>query len=153
MDEIEFEKPEAGSCACCSASQQILTRYVTRHGSPFAIYKAVLTSEHQPPRAEMIVGFGRWNEAEEPSERVAVTFDLWSDERNTNVTLVDPQDSAWSSGFLGTVLPRTKALQHPLAKEVFSLAEHILSCDDPGEAVSWLTEEDIFSPIADIDLS
>ncbi|WP_344705765.1 hypothetical protein [Sphingomonas swuensis] len=131
MDEIEFEKPEAGSCACCGASQQILTRYVTRHGSPFAIYKAALISEHQPPRAQMIVGFGRWDEAEKPSARIAFTFDLWSDELNTNVTLVDAQDSAWSSGYLGTVLPRDEALQHPLAKEVFSLAEHVLRCDEP----------------------
>jgi hypothetical protein len=131
MDEIEFEEAEHGACTCCGASQRILTRYVTRNGSPFAIYKAVLTSDHQPPRAQMIVGFGRWDEVEDPSERTAFTFDLWSDEQNTNVTLVNVQESAWSSGFLGTVLPRQETVQHPLADEVFSLAALILRCDEP----------------------
>lgn len=131
MDEIAFDEAEAGACACCGASQQILTRYVARNGSPFAIYKAVLTPQHQPPRAEMIVGFGSWDETEKPSDRIAFTIELWSDEQSTNVAFVDPQDSAWSSGFLGKVLPREEAVQHPLAREVFSLAEHVLRCDEP----------------------
>jgi hypothetical protein len=130
MDEIEFDEPEAGVCGCCGATQQILTRYVKREDEPFAIYKAVLTAQHRPPRAEMIVGFGKWDEAEQASERTAFTFELWSDEQNTNVTLVDEENSAWSSGFLGTVLPREQALRHPLAPEVFALAEHILRCDE-----------------------
>ena len=134
MDVIEFDEAEAGVCACCGASQAILTRYVKRGGLPFAIYKAVLTSQHRPPRAEMIVGFGRWDEAEEASERTAFTFDIWSEEKKTNVTLVNVVDSAWSSGFLGTVMPREEALQHPLAAEVFSLAEHLLVCDEPVKA-------------------
>ena len=131
MDEIEFDDAEVGVCACCGASQDILTRYLKRNGLPFAIYKALLTSRHQPPRAQMIVGFGEWDESEDASERTAFTFDLWSDEKNTNVTLVDAADSAWSSGFLGTVVPRDVAFQHPLVGEVFSLAEHILRCDEP----------------------
>jgi hypothetical protein len=131
MDEIEFDEALTGACECCGASQQILTRYVMRDGSPFAIYKAVLTAGHGPPRAQMVVGFGRWDEAEIPSERIAITFDLWSDEHDTNVTIVDAQDSAWSSGFLGNVLPREEAVQHPLAAEVFSLVDHVLLCDEP----------------------
>ena len=130
VDEIEFDEPEAGVCGCCGATQQILTRYIKRGDQPFAIYKALLTSQHRPPRVEMIIGFGKWDEAEQASERTAFTFELCSDEQNTNVTLVDEESSAWSSGFLGIVPSREEALRHPLAPEVFTLAEHILRCDE-----------------------
>jgi hypothetical protein len=133
LDEIEFELPEVGHCACCGARQEILTRYVTRNGNAFAIYKAVLTFGQHPHRAHMIAGFGRWEEDADPSERVAITFDLWSDEGAANITIVDERDSSWSSGFLGKVLEREVALKHPLSREVFGLMNHVARCD---EAVS-----------------
>ena len=133
MDEIEFEPPEEGQCACCGARQQTLTRYVTRDGNAFAIYKALLTFGRHPHRAQVIAGFGRWDEDTAPSERTAITFDLWSDEGATNVTIVDERDSSWSSGFFGEVLEREAALKHPLSKEVYGLMNHVLRCD---EAVS-----------------
>jgi hypothetical protein len=43
---------------------------------------------------------------------------------------VDEQDSAWSSGFFGTVLQRDAAIRHPLAKEVYNLVDHALRCDE-----------------------
>ena len=55
----------------------------------------------------MIAGFGRWDEDTESSERKAITFDLWSDEGATNVTIVDEGESSWSSGFYGEVLKRS----------------------------------------------
>ena len=134
MDEVEFAPAKEARCTCCGARQQILTRYVTRRGDAFAIYKAVLTFGDHPHRAQMIAGFGDWAEDTDPMHRTAITFDLWADEANTNITIVDERDSSWSSGFLGKVLDREAALKHPLAQEVYGLTDHIMRCDETVKA-------------------
>ncbi len=72
----------------------------------------------------------------QPATRTAIVFDLGSDRSATNVTIANGQETGWSSGFLGVILEREAALQHPLANEVYKLADHTSRCDK--EVIAFL---------------
>lgn len=129
MFEIEFVEPSHATCECCGAPSTRLTRFVTRNGDAFAIYRAVLTHGPRHPRAEMIVGLGDWDEAALPEDRVAFIFQLWSDDREYKVGIVGPDQTVWPQGSLGRLLTREEALRHPWLQDVFDLSDHIVVHD------------------------
>ena len=129
MDEIDFEAPEIGTCACCGREQTRLTRFVTRDGDAFAVYKAVLPGGEHQRRADLIVGLGDWDEAASPDQRVAFALQVWADEAMINVAVVDAEQSAWQSGFFGRVVSREEALRHPWLQQVYDLSDQIVERD------------------------
>jgi hypothetical protein len=135
---IEFEDPIESRCGCCGAQQRVLTRFVSREGAAFAVYRGVLTLGHGQPRADMVISLGDWSDDAPPEERMAFVFQLWSDPDNINVTIVEPDESAWNSGLLGTLMPKADALRHPLIGEVYNLVDHIMMCD--AEVIAYLAD-------------
>jgi hypothetical protein len=111
MDEIEFEEPEFSICECCGRTITRLTRFVTRDGGAYAVYYVEFTEGHEQRRAAAMVGLGDWDEGAAPQEaRVAFTFHIWFQRENYQVSLIDPDDSPWSTGFLGRRVSRADAL-------------------------------------------
>lgn len=132
-DEIEFEAPELRSCQCCGKTLTSLTRFVYRGGDAFAVYYLDLNHSGDRPIAYGLVGFGEWGDDDvDPLQaRVAFAFQLTSNSEDYLLSLIDPDDTDWTTNFLGRRLPRTEALAHPLLQEVFDLSDHIMRCDIP----------------------
>jgi len=66
-----------------------------------------------------------------PEERIAFPFQIWTDEENFKVGLVDAADSPWSHvTFLGHILNREEALKHEWIGDVFHITDHMVT-DDP----------------------
>ena len=131
MDTIEYDEPVNAACDCCGAAMTRLTRFVCRGDEPFAIYRALLSSGPHERRADVAVSLGDWAEAASPSDRLAFAVHLTVDQDNFNVSFVEPDQTAWSSGELGRILSRDEALQHPWKQEVIALIDQVIEADRP----------------------
>jgi len=138
MDEIEFDEPETSVCECCGRTSKRLTRFVTRDGGAFAVYYVTFTEGHGDRKAFVMVGLGDWDEDALPEEvRTAFTYEIWLADDAYQLSLIDPDESPWSSTYLGRRLSIAEARAHPLLKEVFDLSDHMVRCDEP--LIAYLT--------------
>jgi len=107
-----------------------LTRFVYRDNDAYAVYYAGFTDSH-PNRVAVAVSLGEWTEEAGPQDRVAFALELWSTATEYQVGLVEPCNSPWRDvAFLGRMLSRAEALEHPWLSDVFHLTDHMIS-DDP----------------------
>ena len=127
---FEFEEPKESICECCGNTTVRLTRFVHRDGDAHAIYYAMFTKGHPEKRLSGLISLGEWGEGATPEGRVAFPFQIWTDENNFKVGLVDAVDSPWSNvTFLGRILNREEALKHKWLPEVFHITDHMVTDD------------------------
>lgn len=129
MYEFEFEKPQSHSCPCCGAPQTVLTRFVYQGGNAYAVYKAWLSHGSHNRVAELLVVLGSWGD-DAIQDRAEFCAQLWSDDDNWNVSVVDPDFSSSHTGKLGKPLDRESALRHPWLQDVFDLSDEIVRVDE-----------------------
>lgn len=132
MLSLECEEPQYSFCECCGNKTTKLVRYVLQDNNPFALYMATYTEGHDRKLVELIVGLGSWSEDSTPAERTAFTFQIWENSDEWAVTLTNAQDSSWEHvTFLGQILNREAALQHPWVQDVYKITDRVLSEDRP----------------------
>ncbi len=130
MIEIEFEEPNMAKCECCKNESVSLTRFVYNNGDAHAVYYAKFTKGHDDKVVYGLIGLGEWGEGGEPKDRTAFPFRIWTNEENYQVGLTDKDESPWGHvDFLGEILDREEALEHPWIKEVFHLTDHMVTDD------------------------
>jgi len=77
-----------------------------------------------------LIGLGEWGEEGSPEKRVAFPFQIWTDEANFEVGLVNSSESPWSHiTYLGRILDREEALKHQWIDEVFHITDHMVTDD------------------------
>ena len=127
MIEIEFEEPKFEVCECCGNETVKLTRFVYKDNDAFAVYFISYTKGHEEKVALGIVSIGDWGTDKEVKNRVAFPFQIWSQDQEYQVGLVDKEDSPWKdAALLGNILDRKDALEHEWIKEVFHITDHIV---------------------------
>lgn len=130
MIEIEFEEPTQSLCECCGNTTVRLTRFVYQDGDAYAVYYIQYTPQHDTKRLSGIIGLGKWGDDGTPEDRLAFPFQIWMDEDNFVVGLVNAEASPWSHvSFLGRVLDREEALAHKWIDDVFHVTDHIVTDD------------------------
>jgi hypothetical protein len=140
MNQIEFEEPEISVCECCGRASKRLTRFVTRNGDAFAVYYVKFTEGHDNRKAYVMVGFGDWDDNALPDEaRTSFTYEIWLADDAYQLSLIDPDQSPWDTGYLGHRLSAIEARAHPLLQEVFDLSDHIVRCDE--SLVAYLDQQ------------
>jgi len=139
MITIEFEEPNISVCKCCGQANTNGTRFVYQDDDAFAVYYIQFTKGHSEKIATGIISIGDWGTDNEPKNRVAFPFKIWTKEQNYQVGLIDKVDSPWQHKLLGTILDRNTALKHPWIKDVFHITDHIVSEDKI--VIQYFTEE------------
>jgi hypothetical protein len=142
MLRIEFDEPKKSLCECCGNTTTKLTRFVYRDDNAYAVYYLRFTKGHPERSASGLIGLGEWGgEESSPEQRTAFAFELWQDENNFNVGIVDKEDSPWGDvSFLGRILDREEALKHEWIDEVFHVTDHIVTEDK--EIVQFFNHND-----------
>ncbi len=132
MIEIEFPEAESSDCSCCGGVATGLTRFVTQDDEAFAIYYAAFSSNHPEKGVLGIVSFGEWwKDGEIPASRVAIAFEMWSEENEYKVGIINADESLWADvDIIGRKLSRDEALAHPNISDVFHITDH-MTADDP----------------------
>jgi hypothetical protein len=127
---FDFEEPKESVCDCCGNTIVRLTRFVREDGDAHAIYYAMFTKGHSEKKLSGLISLGEWGEDASPENRVAFPFQIWTEEENFKVGLVDAEDSPWSHvTFLGRILNRDEALKHEWLTEVFHITDHMVTDD------------------------
>ena len=131
MITIESEEPHESRCECCCSKMFRVTGFVYKDGDAFAVYYAQFAYAHGERRVNGIIALGNWSEAGSREDRVSFPLQIWEDESNLNVSLVNADESPWSHvAVLGRILDREQALRHEWLQEVFHVTEHMTS-EDP----------------------
>lgn len=132
MIEIEFEEPKREQCSCCENTTVRLTRFVYQDDDAFAVYYVLFTEGHEDKIAHSLIGLGEWGEEGTPDMRTAFAVDIWDNEDNWVVTVIDKDESPWNHvDFLGNILDREEALNHKWMSDVFHITDHIVTEDKP----------------------
>jgi hypothetical protein len=140
MLEIEFEEPSTSVCDCCGGETTRLTRFVGQDGEAFAVYYVAFSQAHPEKRLVGIVSLGDWWEDEIPETRVAFAFEMWPDDSNYNVGIIDAAESLWADvKIIGKKLSREEALQHEWLRDVFHVTDHMT--DDDPEVKAFFEDE------------
>lgn len=130
MIEIECEDPTETVCDCCGNTTTRLTRFVYKDNDAYAVYYAAFTKGHPEKRLSGLISLGEWAEGSTPEDRRAFAFQIWIDNENYQVGLVDADQSSWKDAkTMGRVLDREEALKDEWISEVFHITDHMLSDD------------------------
>jgi hypothetical protein len=107
-------------------------RYVSRDDEAFAVYFADFSTGHD--YVNVLASFGEWGGDDVDAgiaTRTAFALAIWVEGDKCQVGLIDACESGYESGFMGRILDRVEALDHPLKQEAFDLSDHIVECDQP----------------------
>jgi hypothetical protein len=119
-----------------------LSRFVYRDEAPFAIYRVVAPKGHDRRIADIAISFGNWDDNGSQNDRVA--FALWVEARQAayDISIVEPEQTAWPSSPLGKILSRSEARTHPWLPDAYAVLEKALEGTDRLETISpvkiWL---------------
>ena len=130
MLEIESAPPESATCQCCGAPVTYLTRFVSLHGSAYAIYCVHLSAAHSPGFLPVLVSIGDWADDAPSSRRQSFFLHIRETDSQYVVDIRSADESPWNrAGFFGRTLDRQEALRHPRLAEVFHITDHIATQD------------------------
>lgn len=132
MIEVEFDEPKKEPCDCCGNTSTRLTRFVYQDGDAFSIYYVLFTKGHDEKSAYVLIGLGDWDEDAEPEKRTAFPVKIREDGDSWAVTVTNKTESPWRNvEFLGKIIDREEALEHPWIKDVYHITDHIMAEDKP----------------------
>jgi hypothetical protein len=130
MFEIEFSEPGFSSCDCCGKPVTNVTRFVTRDGRAWAVYKATFGKDHAEKGVYLAVGIDESGGADWTGTS-AFALHVKSTETEFETRVTNAEDSPWRSvTVLGRILNRAEALSHPELDEIFHLVDHVMQ-EDP----------------------
>ena len=129
---IEFDQRTDGDpCPCCGGRTTTLTRFVYSNGDAHAVYYAAFSDNHPGQWVSALVSLGEWGEDATPDDRIAFALQIREIEAEFQVSVVDAANSPWKEEtFLGRILDRQEALEHPWIDEVFHITDHIVEEDE-----------------------
>lgn len=131
----EFNPPDVSRCDCCDSVTTTLTRFVFKDDAAHAVYYARFSESHSEGVVSVAVSLGRWGDDATPAGRRSFALELWVNDGQLGVTVKDAEDSPWNDAeFLGQMLNREEALNHPWIKQAFHVADHIVLEDEPVKA-------------------
>lgn len=110
-------------CECCGATTRIVRGFVSRAGTPRAIYLVRWALGNKHTDADVVVSIGGWCDAD-PSPRQLVSLSLRQLEDGPAFVVVDAACTQWSNEeILGEPKERSEVIGTPLANEVFAILD------------------------------
>jgi hypothetical protein len=112
-------------CPNCQSNFSVCRGSVYDESKPIAIYLVALHSCNSNKLADMAIAIK--NELESLEKAFAITLNIISTEKEYQVSIIEPQDSLWyKETYLGTLLKREEAREHPLRELFFHITDHIV---------------------------
>src|SRR5262245_18941125 len=125
------QRTDGDPCPCCGGRTTTLTRFVYSNGAAHAVYYAAFSDNHPGQWVSALVSLCEWSEDATPDDRIAFALQIRAIEAEFQVSVVDAVNSPWKEvTFLGRILDRKEALEHPWIDEVFHITDHIVEEDE-----------------------
>jgi len=118
-------------CADCGRSFSSVHGFIYEDGSAYAVYHALLQTEHPFAVADLALSFGSWDEDATGSDRTRVGVRVWPQEEQLNMHISDPGESGWGdSEIFGQMAKRDDVLGTRREQVTLRTAEFVVDHDD-----------------------
>jgi hypothetical protein len=117
-------------CAHCGRPFSSVRGFLYEQGDPYAVYHALLQTEHPSTVADIALSFGRWDDDATAEDRSRVGLRVWSDGDELKMHITDPSESAWGdSETFGRMLSRSEVLGTDRQYEALQAVEFVIAHD------------------------
>ena len=121
------ENSESSTCYCCGQESEIGHGFVYKDGDAYAVYYAGWSVNHSDKKITIALAIGEWGDDSTYVDRTCFGLEAYEEEKDILFSVIDAEKSPWTdTDLLGKMLSRKDALKHPLIKETFVIAEHIV---------------------------
>ena len=133
MFEIEPTEESGGVCDCCSNQTRTVWGYVHEEGggtvaSYFVHWTVGKSIEDHPANFDLI--YGAWGEGATKNDRRAISLVHFEREGVPGVSVIDANNRpVASSELVGSAMRREELVGTPLAQQVFSIFDAVISQD------------------------
>jgi hypothetical protein len=117
-------------CADCGRSFASVNGFLYRDGDAYAVYHAILQTDHPSTVVDLALSVGSWNEDATGVDRTRVGVRVWPEGNQLLMHVNDPDESAWGhSTTFGAMAARTEVVGTSLQDEVFRATEFVIAND------------------------
>jgi len=118
------------SCADCGRPFSSVHGFVYKDGNAYAVYHALLQTEHPTRVADLALSFGSWDEGATGVDRARVGVRIWLDDDQLTMHIADRDESAWGdSETFGKMARRDDVLGTAREQEALRTAELVVDGD------------------------
>jgi hypothetical protein len=117
-------------CSDCGRRFSSVRGFLYDERDAYAVYHALLQTEHPSAVAGIALSFGRWDEDATEDDRIRVGVQVWPDGDELKIHITDPSESAWGdSDDFGRMLPRREVLDTDRRDEALRAIEFVIAHD------------------------
>jgi hypothetical protein len=117
-------------CADCGRPFSGVHGFLYDDGDAYAVYHALLQTEHPSTVADIALSFGSWDEDAAGDDRSRVGLRVWPEGEELRMHITDPSESAWGdSETLGRMLSRREVLGTDRQTEALTAVEFVIGHD------------------------
>lgn len=118
------------ACADCGRPFSSVHGFLYDAGEAYAVYHALLQTEHPSTVADIALSFGSWDEDAKGDDRSRIGLRVWSEGEELKMHVTDPSESAWGdSETLGRMLSRRDVLGSDRQAEALTAVEFVIGHD------------------------
>lgn len=131
--EIEVgENARPSICDCCGKESCSGGGFIYKNGDAYAIYIVAWSAQHAQRMVTLALAIGEWGEEATSADRTCFGLDVYSTRDQFRFSVIGPDRSPLSCPeLMGSMLPRSDALKHPLLREAFTITERVID-DHPA---------------------
>jgi hypothetical protein len=117
-------------CADCGRPFSSVHGFLYDEGDAYALYHALLQTEHPSTVADIALSFGSWDEDATGDDRNRVGLQVWPDGEELKMHITDASESGWGdSETFGRMLSRREVLGTDRQTEALAAVEFVIEHD------------------------
>jgi hypothetical protein len=117
-------------CADCGRPFSSVHGFLYDEGDAYAVYHALLQTEHPSTVAEIALSFGSWDKDATGDDRNRVGLRVWPEGEELKMHITDAAESGWGdSETFGRMLSRRDVLGTDRQTEALTAAEFVIEHD------------------------
>jgi len=118
-------------CQDCGRPFSTVHGFVYQDSDAYAVYHALLQTEHPSVQADLALSFGSWEEDATGNDRQRIGLKVWPEGAELKMHVENAEESAWGhSEAFGPMLDREHVLASRLREEAFRAAEFVVVHDE-----------------------
>jgi hypothetical protein len=117
-------------CRDCGRPFSSVHGFLYDEGNPYAVYHAILQSDHPSTVVDLALSFGSWAEEGTAADRTRIGIRVWPEEDELKMHINDSGESAWGdSDTFGKMAGRTEVLGTRLEHEALRTVAFVIAHD------------------------
>ena len=117
-------------CADCGRPFSSVHGFLYDEGDAYAVYHALLQTDHPSTVADIALSFGSWDEHATGGDRSRVGLRVWPEGEELNMHITDASESAWGdSETFGRMLSRRDVVGSDRQAEAMRAVEFVIGHD------------------------